>query len=115
MPKGQPPFLNNHEHVNFESDSAVQLACSILAEEASKLDALLRLHSPDGSIMIYVMLADPFGNHVDKVLQRHGARFACSECEVGKLPTRELCVVCHNEWVDSADGFDTCAGCLKRI
>lgn len=30
-------------------------------------------------------------------------------------PGGYLCVVCHQNWVDAANGFDTCDDCLSKM
>lgn len=32
-----------------------------------------------------------------------------------KFYDKNTCVVCHQNYVDSANGFDTCGDCLSRI
>ena len=37
------------------------------------------------------------------------------EEKVKKFYDKNTCVVCHQNYVDSANGFDTCGDCLSRI
>lgn len=58
--------------------------------------------------------SDNFKKEVIEAMQAYH-EVKMREEKVKKFYDKNTCVVCHQNYVDSANGFDTCGDCLSRI